>query len=163
VAADVVPDGAGNAQDVDAPVGLEAFVFNGDDGLAEDGGEVVEVDDHAALQGKRADDAALLVVEVGGGRRAVALQVIDLGQVGGVDQGESGERTGNNSQREQRGQGEFADQLFRSMRWRRLKQRPAVPGKETGFSRLCGGGSQAIKALVGISHHVQGENASAQG
>ena len=43
---------AADAQDVDAPVGLEALVFNGDDGLAKDGGKAVVVDHLAPLQGK---------------------------------------------------------------------------------------------------------------
>jgi hypothetical protein len=73
-------DGAGDAEDVDAPVGLEALVFNGDDGFAKDGREVVVVDDDAALEGEGADDAALAVVEVGGGGGAVALEVVDLRQ-----------------------------------------------------------------------------------
>ena len=80
---------------VDAPVRLEALVFNGDDGLAQDRRKVVVVDHHAALQREGADDAALAVVEIGGGGGAVALEVVNLGQIDGVDQREPGQRAGN--------------------------------------------------------------------
>ena len=59
VAAHVVPQRSGDAQDIDAPMGLEALVFNGDDGLAQDRRKAVVVDDHTPLEGKGADDAAL--------------------------------------------------------------------------------------------------------
>ena len=104
VAAQVVPERAGDAEDVDAPVRLEALVFNGDDGLAQDRGKVVVVDHDAALQREGADDAALLVVEIGGGGGAVALQVVNLRQIDGVDQREPGQRAGDDGQGEQDGE-----------------------------------------------------------
>lgn len=67
VGADVVDGGAEDAEDIDAPVGLEGLVFDGDDGLAEHGGEVVVADDVALLEGNGADEAAAAVVEFGGG------------------------------------------------------------------------------------------------
>jgi len=63
--ADVVPGGAGHAKDIDAPVGLEIFVFDRDDGLAQHGREAVVAHYFAALQREGADDAALAVVEIG--------------------------------------------------------------------------------------------------
>jgi hypothetical protein len=85
MAAHIVPCGAGDAQHVDPPVGLEALVFNGDDGLTQHRRKIIVVDDLAPLQRKRADDASLLVVENGGGGGAVTLQVVNLRQIGGVD------------------------------------------------------------------------------
>ena len=110
-AADVVPDGAHDAEDIDTPVGLEALVFNGDDGLAQDGGEAVVADHFTALEGKRADDAALLVIEFGGGGGAVTLEVVDLRQIEGVDEGEAGQGAGNDREGEQGDERELADEL----------------------------------------------------
>ena len=93
--------GANDAEDVDAPVGLEALVFNGDDGLAQDGGEVVVADHFAALQGEGADDAALVVVELRGGGGAVSFEVVDLRQIDGVDEGQAGQRAGDDGQQQQ--------------------------------------------------------------
>ena len=106
VDADVVPGGADDAEDVDAPVRLEVLVFNGDDGLAQDGRKVVVADHDAALQREGADDAALAVVEIGGGRGAVVFKLVDLRQVDGVDEGEAGQRTGNGGQHQQGHEGE---------------------------------------------------------
>src|SRR5579863_5707188 len=107
-AAEVVPDGADDAEDVDAPVRLEVLVFDGDDGLAEDRGELVVVDQDAALEGEGADDAAFYVEEIGGGGRAIALEVVDLGQVDGVDEREASERAGDDREREQSGENDAA-------------------------------------------------------
>ena len=67
VAADVVPRGTGDTEYIDAPMRLEALVFNGDDGLAQDGRKIIVADHFASLERKRADDAALAVVEIGSG------------------------------------------------------------------------------------------------
>ncbi len=75
--ADVVPGGAGHAKDIDAPVRLEVLVFDGDDGLAQNGREAVVADHLAALQREGADDAALAVVEIGGGGGAVLLELLE--------------------------------------------------------------------------------------
>jgi len=101
VAADVVPRRPGNAEDVDAPVRFEALVFDGDHSLAQDGRKAVVVDHLAALQRKRAHDAALHVVELGGGRWPVFLQVVDLRQIDRVDQRETGQRACNDRQQKQ--------------------------------------------------------------
>ena len=93
--------GAADAQYIDSPVGFEALVFNRDDGLAEDGGKTVVADHLAAFQRKRADDAALSVVKVGQGGGAVMLQLVDLGQIDRVDQGEAGQGAGDDCQHQQ--------------------------------------------------------------
>jgi len=111
MAAQVVPERPADAEDIDAPVGLEAFVFNGDDGLAQHRRKIVVVDHLAPLESKGADDAALLIVEFGGGGGPVALEVVNLGQVDGVYQGEPGQRAGNHGQNDQRGKGELAHQF----------------------------------------------------
>jgi len=109
--AQIVPDGADDAEDVNAPVGLEAFVFDGNDGLTEDGREVVVGDNLAALEGEGADDAAFYVVEFGGGGGAVVLEIVHLRQVDGVDEGEAGERTGDERENEQGNEGDGAGEL----------------------------------------------------
>ncbi len=147
VAADVVPGGAGDAEDIDAPVRLEVLVFNGDDGLAQHRRKIVVVDHHAALKREGADDAALAVVEIGGGGGAVALEVVNLGQIDGINQREPGERAGNDGQNDQRGKrvacrpacgGDAQAPVLSGARW--------APAKTAGFWRLNGGGSQAIQA-----------------
>jgi hypothetical protein len=86
VAAHIVPCGAGDAQHVDPPMRFEALVFNRDHGLAQHRRKVVVVDHHAPLQRKGADDAALLVVQLRQRRGPIALQVVNLRQIGGVNQ-----------------------------------------------------------------------------
>jgi len=110
-------------------VGLEALVFNGDDGLAQNRSEALVGDYFAAFQGKGTEDAALAVVEfrVGGG--AVMLQIVDLGQIDGIDQGEASQRAGNDREQEQHGQREAAGELAPVMRGTRLDLRAAGPGK----------------------------------
>ena len=48
--AQVVPQRSGDAKDVDAPVGIEVLVFDRDDGLAQNGSEIVVVDNDSPLQ-----------------------------------------------------------------------------------------------------------------
>src|SRR6202034_865686 len=85
----VVPGGAGNAEQVDAPMALEVAVFSGNDSLAQDRGKIVVVHDDTALQGEGAKDAAMSIVELGGGAGAIMFQLIDLRKVDRVDQGQS--------------------------------------------------------------------------
>ena len=146
VVAQVVPDGPHDAKDVDAPVGLEALVFNGDDGLAQDGGKVVVADDLAALQSKGADDAALAVIEIGGGVGAVMLEIVDLGQIDGVNQGEAGQRAGYNRKEEQGGKRKPAGELAAAVDGDRLHLPAAGPDKVARFQTLWGRGSQTIQA-----------------
>ena len=96
--AQVVDQRAEDAEEIDAAVGLEGLVLNGDDGLPQNRGEVVVIDDDAPLQGKGADHPALVVVQVGRGGRPIALQVVDLRQIDRVDQRQPGQRAGNNRQ-----------------------------------------------------------------
>ena len=120
VTADVVPRRPSHAEDIDTPVRREAFVFNGDDGLAQHRRKVFVVDHLAPLQRKRTDDASLAVVEISGGGRAVALEVVNLRQIDGIDQHEPGQRARNHSQEEQRGKGVLAGELTPPMRVRGL-------------------------------------------
>ena len=157
MAADVVPGGTGDAKDVDAPVRFEALVFDRDHGLAQNRREVVVVDHFAALQGEGADNAALAVVEVGGGGGAEALEVVNLRQIGGVDQREAGQRTGDDGQQQQSGQGEFAGQLA-AMR-RRLRLKPEAPAKAARLIRLDGFHFQANQTSWAWLCRMQQENA----
>jgi hypothetical protein len=136
---DVVPEGSGDAEDVDAPVRFEVLVFDGDDGLAKDGVEIVVVDDDAALQSKGAEGAAFLVVEFGGGGWAIALKVIDLRQIHRVDEGQAGEGPGERSESEQDGKGDASGQFAAVAFWciLRLNARrsKAAPGGNLGGGR----------------------------
>ncbi len=85
VGAEVVYKGAADAQHVHAPVRLKGLVFDGDHGLAKDGRKSVEVHHLAAFKREGPDNTALAVVKVGQGGGAVVLQLVDLGQVDGVD------------------------------------------------------------------------------
>ncbi len=106
-----MPGGSGDAEDVDAPVGLEVLVFNGDNGLAKDGGEVVVVDDDAAFEGEGAEGAAFLVEQLGGGGWAIALEVVDLREIDGVDEGQPGEGAGDGGERKEDAEDEATGSL----------------------------------------------------
>jgi hypothetical protein len=108
---DVVVGGAGDAEDVDAPVGLEVLVFNGDNGLAQDRGEVVVVDEDAAFEGEGTEGTALDIVELGGGGGAVALEVVDLRQVDRVNKGEAGQGAGDSGEAEENAKSDAAGEL----------------------------------------------------
>ena len=150
VAAQVVPEGSGDAQDVDAPVGFEALVFNGDDGLPQNRREPVVVDHHAPLQGEGADHAAFTVVEIGGRGRAVALQVVDLGQIDGVDQHEPGQRAGHDGEHKKSGECDLAGNFSPPEDRDRLRDEPMGPAQAARLVRLIGGGSQELEASLGI-------------
>ncbi len=85
---DVAIGRAHDAPEVDARVGVEILVFDGDERVAQDLRIVVVGGDDAALQGEGADHAALRVVEFGNRTGAIAFQFIDLGQVGGIHENE---------------------------------------------------------------------------
>jgi hypothetical protein len=125
-------------------VRLEALVFNGDDGLAENRREVVVIDHNAALEGKGANDAALAVVEVGHGGGAVALEVVNLGQVGGEDQRETRQGAGDDGQKKQRGKGCLAGDLTTAENRHGIRLKPVGPAQAARFGRLMGGDSQEL-------------------
>ena len=83
---DVAIRRAENAPDIDAPVSIEIFVFDGNEGVAKDGRVIVVGSDHAALKGEGTDDAAMVVVEFGDGAGAVVFEIVDLREVGGIDE-----------------------------------------------------------------------------
>ena len=86
---------------------------------------------------------ALAVIEIGGGGGPVALQIVNLRQIDGVDQREPGQRASNHRQQQQRGQREFAGQLAPVRRWLRFK--PVASSKAARLIRLDGCLSQAVK------------------
>lgn len=81
VAADVVERGAGHAEDVDAPVRLEIFIFDRNYSLAQHRCEAVVSDDLAPLKRECADQPAVAVVEIGDSGGTEVFQLIDLRQV----------------------------------------------------------------------------------
>ena len=149
-ASEVVPQRSADAKNVDAPVRLKALVFNRDHGLAQHRRKVVIVDHYAPLQRKGADDATLLVIEIGGGRRLIAFQVVNLGQIDGVDQHEPAQRAGNHGQNKQRGEGQFSGQFAPPMLGRRLSSKQMGPAKAAHLGRIDTCDSQAIQASRAI-------------
>jgi len=123
-------------------VGLEALVFNGNNRLAQDGGKAVVADDLAALEGKRADDAALLVVELGGGGRTVVFEVVDLRQIEGIDQGQAGHGAGDDGQGQQRDQGELANKF-------------AAPFGRNGLHLQATGAGQRVRLKLRGAHRLK--------
>src|SRR4051812_45113238 len=84
-------------------VTLEILILDRDHSVAQNLGDIVIADDHAALQGKRSNLAAVIVVELGNGTRTIALELTDLRQIGGRDKQQPGERAyDSGSQREQK-------------------------------------------------------------
>src|SRR5262249_15814422 len=65
----------------------------------------------AALQGERSDGAALVVVEVGGGAGAIALQLLNLGKISGVDEQQPGQRTNQRGDQDQKSEEHTANDL----------------------------------------------------
>ena len=141
-----MPQGAHDAEEIDAPVRLEVLVFNGDHSLAQHRRKAVVADHLAPLQREGADDPSLPVVKFGGSGGAVLLQILDLRQIGGVDQGEPGQRAGKDRQQQQNGQrgpaGEFATAPDRERR----RGDPGLPALAARFQRLIGEDSQACQA-----------------
>ena len=87
---DVLVGGLDGADEIDAPVSLEALVLDGDNGVAELLGEVTVGDDYPALEGEGAEDLAVDVQEFGGGVGVVAGKVVHLWEVDGVDDSKTG-------------------------------------------------------------------------
>src|ERR1051326_7163815 len=71
---DIAVGGAHHAPEIDAPVLLKVLVFGGENGVAQDLRKIIVRSQHAALQGKRPDLPALIVIKLGdsaGGRKSV--------------------------------------------------------------------------------------------
>jgi hypothetical protein len=75
-------------------VRFKVLVLNGDDGLTKNGRESVVVYDDSMLKREGSEDVAIPIVEIGCCRRPEMLQLVDLGQIGGVDDGQAGQRSG---------------------------------------------------------------------
>jgi hypothetical protein len=80
----------GDAKEINPSMAVEIFVFDGDEGVAKQGWEVVVSGDDAALQRERADYASTIVINFGDGTRTVRFQRVNLRQVGGVDEEQTG-------------------------------------------------------------------------
>ena len=107
----VAPGGTEDAPHVDAPVAFEIFVLGGDQGVAQDFGEIAVAVDDAALQSELADDAVLVVIELGDGGRAVVLEFGHLRQVGGIDEDHAGGRAGDGGKDDEQSKEGIADEL----------------------------------------------------
>ncbi len=108
--AEVAVGGAYEALQVDAPVFLKVLVLDGEDGLAQHRGEVFIRGDDAALQGKGPDDASLVIVDLGDGAGAVALEFAGLRKVRGVHDEEPGDGADEGRTDEQNGEEEASDE-----------------------------------------------------
>src|SRR5579859_1387215 len=69
---------------------VKIFVFDRDQRVAEHGREVVVGGHNPALQRERSDDAAVIVVEFGDRAGAVCLESVNLREISGVDEQQSG-------------------------------------------------------------------------
>ncbi len=125
----IVPCGAGKAQEIHAAMALKVAVFGGDDGLAQDRRKVVVVDDHAALQREGAEAAPVNVVEFRGGGGPVMLQLIDLGEIDGVDEHESGEAAGGRSEDDKNGKSQAPGDFWVVGRRLKVRVAPAKPAR----------------------------------
>ncbi len=104
--------GADGAPEIDAPVALEILVLGGDDGVAQNLGEVVVAGDHPALQGEGADYLAVVVVKFGDGARTIFLELGDLGKFGAVNEKHAGGGADGSNDRNEDGKGDPADEPF---------------------------------------------------
>ena len=82
-----------DAPNVDPPMPVEVFVFDRDQGIPENRGKVVIGSHHPSLQSEGADDASLVVVQLGDRARTIVLEFFHLGQARGVDQHQPGGST----------------------------------------------------------------------
>ena len=105
---------------------------------------------------------AFSVVEIGGGGGAVALKIVDLWQIDGVDEGEAGQRAGNDGQKQQHNERRAAGELAAAVRGNR-QDLAAGPDKVDGFRRLWSGGSQAIQPRGHLCRWTGVEDALDQG
>jgi hypothetical protein len=81
---------AHDAPEVDAGMPGDIFVFDRDQGFAQDGRKIVVTHNHAALQRERTDDPFVIVIKLGDGTGPVGLKGFDLWQVSGIDEQQSG-------------------------------------------------------------------------
>ena len=108
---DVAVSRPGDAPDIDAPVPVEVLVFDRNQSLAQDLRIVVITGHHPALQRERPDGASLIVVEFGDGTGAVMFELINLWQIGGVDEQQSGGRSHQSGDQHQQADDEAAHHL----------------------------------------------------
>src|SRR5712691_3321583 len=83
---EVAISGASDPPKVDTPMAEEVFILGRNQPFAEDLGEIVVGGDHATLQREGTDDAALNVINFGGGDGTEVLKLFDLRQISGIDQ-----------------------------------------------------------------------------
>ena len=87
---DVAIGCARNAPHVDAGVPVEIFVLDRDQGVTQDGREIVIAGNHSPLQSEGTDDASLIVVEFGSRAGPVMFELFHLRKIGRVDQQQAG-------------------------------------------------------------------------
>ena len=134
-------------------MGIEVFVFDGDDSLAEDRCEVVIVNDDSLFESERSDDAALAVIEIRHGRRPVALEVIDLGEIDRENQHEPGERPGDYCQQQEDEKRNFTGNFAATKQGRRDRLRAQAMGaaKAARRDRVCRRGTQEEASSASLS------------
>ena len=141
----VAPGGAEHAREVHAPVLLEMLVFGGEDGVLQNRRNLVVGQKNAALQGERADQLAVVGVEFGDDVRLVVFEGVDLRQIAGIDEEESGYSAHGNrgNQQEDEGQpaSEFTATQMQSDRRKRIHRGPILtrPGDALGRTFLSAG------------------------
>jgi hypothetical protein len=150
----VMPQGPADAEHIHAPMRFETLVFNGNDGLAKDGGEVVVSNHHSALQGKGTDDVSVAVIEVGCGGGPVVFQLVDLRQVDRVDQSESGQGAGNHGEHKQHDQRRTASNFAAAMQWNLRSRKRTAPTLAACFLILAER-AQAGGLMCGCSQAIQ--------
>src|SRR4051812_40684500 len=99
--AEVVIHGAGNAPEIDAPVAVEIFIFDGDQSVAQDFGDVVVLHGDPSLQREGTDDLSLVVVKFGGSAGSITLKFTDLWKISRVNDEEPGQRAHQGSRDDQ--------------------------------------------------------------
>ncbi len=100
-----------DAPEVDARVPVEILVFDRDQRIAQNFGIVVIGGDDAALQREGADDSPLSVIEFGDGTGTVTFELLDLGQVGRVDQQQPGGRAHRGGEQDEQSEQDESHQL----------------------------------------------------
>src|SRR5579872_913207 len=161
---DVAIGGSDDAPEIDAGVTIEILVFNGDQGVAQNGRKIVVGDNNAALQGDGADHPAVIVVEFGDRTGTVGFERIDLRKVGSVNEehssGGSDERRDKHEQAKEKAAYDAASADFN--RWKIfVKRLHCGCGQNSTLSGRCscGGENNSSQSSLRIREERKGTRA----
>jgi hypothetical protein len=94
------------------------------------------------------------VIEIGCGGRVIALEILDLWKVYGINKRGPGKRPGNDREEKERGKSKFARHLVPPHHRNRVGIEAMVPAHASRFVGLFWSGSQELHASWALSERV---------